>query len=766
MTVSPDAVIPEAAWRAPILRHLDPLARSTLAAAARVRTMPAGVRLWAEHDAGDAIVLLLGGTVELRCIRRGDETSTRLRLATAGDTLGEEALLGLPRRAEAIALEAGSVVEIPAALFVRGSGRSGAAAVDRERRMLERQATRDLLRTLALGRHLPEDDLDLVLDAVRSEHFERGARIFGAGEPAHAAWLLVDGLVQLQTEDDERVHVRAYLARGDTFGDDDALAGRARGCHAVALGAVHALKLPADVLRTVVDRNPGLLGEIQRIAGARAELQQNVVGAAAALSTQHVFKDLYRMQMARSLLVIDQDTCVRCGHCAWTCASLHGTSRLVRRGDKVITKLPVLGSAPRSLLLPNSCQHCKNPACMIDCPTGAIGRDPQGEVFIRAELCTGCGNCAKACPWDNIRMAERGADAIAVKRLPSPGLKLSADVAVKCDLCRTWSEPGCVTTCPTGAILRLDPSRDVREVADVLGVPNPQRKTALALPLAAIGGTVLASLAVAAGIAALAYQRAGAWRPELGLGKQAGIVAAACIVLLVAHVLAKRIPRLWMRARTRRRSIAGTPQGAPRSRVRPLYRWHLLVGMAAPVAVLAHAGTRMPDGPAGALAAVFWCTAALGVLGGFAYAIVPRRLTRLERDGALPEDLRRRRADLVDRLYRAGSGKSELVKAIADKVLVPYARSTLGPLALLVSGRTLAEEEARVRTRVQAVLQGRGADKLGGLDELVRIVVELRALPLRRLLTLSLRGFLPLHMVSSALLVALLAVHVLVVVGR
>jgi Fe-S-cluster-containing dehydrogenase component/CRP-like cAMP-binding protein len=763
-----DAVIPEAAWRAPILRELDALARSSIAAAARMRELPAGTRLWSEHDVADAIVLVLSGSIELRCIRRGDEAPSRLRLAVPGDTLGEEGLLGLPRRSEAIALERAQLLEIPAALFVRGSGRSGGSAIDRERRALERQATRDLLRTLALGRSLPDDDLDLLLDAVRSERFERGARIFGAGEPAQAAWLLVDGLVQLQTEDEEHIQVRAYLARGDSFGDDDALAGRARGCHAVALGAVYALRVPAGVLRTVVDRNPGLLGEFQRIAGARADLQQQVVGEAAALSTQHVFHDLYRMQMARSLLVIDQDTCVRCGHCAWTCAALHGTSRLVRRGDKVVTRLQVLGEAPRSLLLPNSCQHCKNPACMIDCPTGAIGRDPHGEVFIRAELCTGCGNCAKACPWDNIRMAERADATLAVRRLPGQahGLRLSADVAVKCDLCRDYAEPACVMTCPTGAILRLDPSRDVREVASVLGVPDAQRKRGLRIPFAAIVGTALASGAVAGAVAALAYQRAGAWRPELGVGKQAGVVAALCILALLAHVVVKRAVRVWMRPRSRRTVLAAAPQGSPRSRVRPWYRVHLLLGMAAPVAVLAHAGTRMPDGPAGALAATFWITAALGVLGGLAYAIVPRRLTRLEREGALPEDLRGRRSELVDRLFRAGSGRSELVKAIAQKVLVPYARQGSGPLWLLLSGRTLAQEEARVRARVSAVLQGRGADKLGGLDDLVRIVVELRALPLRRGLTLMLRGFLPLHALGSALLVALLAIHVLVVVGR
>ncbi len=760
---NPAATIPESAWRAPLLRELDELARQSLAAASRVRAVSRGATLWQEHDAADTIALVLEGSLELRCLRRGDVDASRLRLAAPGDTLGEEALLGLPRRAAAIALDAARVLEVPAALFLRGSDRSGAESVARERRALERQATRDLVRQQALGRTLPDDDLDLVIDAVRWERFDRGAKLFAVGEPAAAVWLLCDGLVQLQTEDDDGVQVRAYLGRGDTVGDDEALAASDRSVTAVALGAVVALRLPAAVLRTVVDRNPGLRDAFVRVAQQRGALQQQVVGAAAAAATQHVFRDLYRMQMARSLLVIDQDTCVRCGHCAWTCASLHGESRLVRRGDKVVTRLPVLGQAPRSLLLPNSCQHCRNPACMIDCPTGAIGRDPHGEVFIREALCTGCGNCAKACPWENIRIAPRPGGVRAVR---SGGLaRLSPEIATKCDLCRDYDEPGCVRTCPTGAILRLDPSRDVAEVAHVLGAAAPGRARALRLPWAAVLGVLTASVAIAAGLAAAARHDAGTWVPARGPGLHAGIAAAIAMVVLVLHAAVKRNVRLWVRraARGARRQAAA---GVPRSRVRPLAQLHVLVGLAVPPAVVAHAGLSLPDGPAGALAAAFWLATALGLWGALAYATLPARLTRLERDGALPEDLRRRRGELVDRLFRAGSGRSELVRAIADRVLVPYARRPLGALALLLSGRTLAQEEARVHARVDAMLQGRGHDKLAGLDELVRVVVELRALPLRRLLTALLRGFLPLHVLASASLLALLAVHVLVAVGR
>src|SRR6185503_8906408 len=104
--------------------------------------------------------------------------------------------------------------------------------------------------------------------------------------------------------------------------------------------------------------------------------RQDTVRAAVekAGSMAELFTQTYRMQVAGAMLVIDPDLCVRCGICAWSCSQTHGASRLVRRGDKML--LPAAGatSAPRPLLLPNTCQHCTNPACMKDCPTAAIAK--------------------------------------------------------------------------------------------------------------------------------------------------------------------------------------------------------------------------------------------------------------------------------------------------------------------------------------------------------------------------------------------------------
>ncbi len=353
--------------------------------------------------------------VRVSAVRRGDDKRERAAVARRGDTFGEEAaLVGARRWATRAGRRGQRARRDPDRASTRAPSLGRAAAPTWRSRgaRAAAHAARDLLRTHAFARDLGRRRLGhLARRACAGRQLPRQSRIYGAGDRADAAYLVVDGLVQLQTELDgtsrcaptSGAATSSATRRRSPANDARAHRGRARRLSAAACAS-------AALLRTLVDRNPGLAPPHAAPGGRAPELQLEVVGEAAARTTQHVFHDLYRMQMARSLLAIDQDSCVRCGHCAWACAETHdGVSRLVRRGDKVVTQLASAATLEhKSLMLPNSCQHCRNPACMIDCPTGAIGRDPEGEVFIREELCTGCGDCAKACPWDNIRMAPRG----------------------------------------------------------------------------------------------------------------------------------------------------------------------------------------------------------------------------------------------------------------------------------------------------------------------------------------------------------------------
>lgn len=86
-----------------------------------------------------------------------------------------------------------------------------------------------------------------------------------------------------------------------------------------------------------------------------------------------------------------------------------------------------------------SCQHCKNPVCVKNCPTGAMGKDPEtGIVSVDRDKCIGCGYCAMTCPYD------------------APKISRTHGGSVKCDGCKDrvaqGLKPICVGACPLRAL--------------------------------------------------------------------------------------------------------------------------------------------------------------------------------------------------------------------------------------------------------------------------------------------------------------------------
>ena len=86
-----------------------------------------------------------------------------------------------------------------------------------------------------------------------------------------------------------------------------------------------------------------------------------------------------------------------------------------------------------------ACNHCANPACVENCPVGAMQKDPEtGIVWTDHEVCIGCGTCVAACPYD------------------APQLDENEGYAIKCDMCKAdvdaGGKPLCVTGCPMRAL--------------------------------------------------------------------------------------------------------------------------------------------------------------------------------------------------------------------------------------------------------------------------------------------------------------------------
>jgi Fe-S-cluster-containing hydrogenase component 2 len=417
-----------------------------------------------------------------------------------------------------------------------------------------------------------------------------------------------------------------------------------------------------------------------------------------------------------------------------------------RAGEDVVARVVRLAKevewAP--LLVPNSCQHCKNPSCMIDCPTGAIGRDARGEVFIREDLCTGCGSCAKACPWDNIQIAPRG---------KSGAKNVYPEVAVKCDLCAgSPAGPACVASCPVQAIARIDPNEALVELRNA-------PRTAATVPGGAGAGAGAAAgflprkspawpwvAGAAAASSGLAFTSISSWT--------SGILVGVLVVLLVAYAGLKRAPRVLAR-------IPGSSGIA-----RALYVAHLAVGVLAIGGTLAHTHASAPGNIAGTLTLAMALALVTGVFGAVVHVLLPSRLARLERGSVLPEELVARRREIDERIFTQLSGRSELVKTLYGRVLRPYRSARLGLVLLVASGKRLREEEQRVHARLAKLLEGRKSERLDGLDDLVRLVVEHRAIGALRVLTFALRGWLAVHLAATATALVLLVVHVLAVVVR
>lgn len=86
-----------------------------------------------------------------------------------------------------------------------------------------------------------------------------------------------------------------------------------------------------------------------------------------------------------------------------------------------------------------SCNHCDDPVCVTNCPTGAMRKDVEtGIVWTDHGVCIGCRSCQMACPYG------------------APTLDADHGYMLKCDMCKAdvtaGERPVCVAACPMRAL--------------------------------------------------------------------------------------------------------------------------------------------------------------------------------------------------------------------------------------------------------------------------------------------------------------------------
>ena len=124
----------------------------------------------------------------------------------------------------------------------------------------------------------------------------------------------------------------------------------------------------------------------------------------------------------------DRAACTTCMSCVVVCSERHtGTSAPSRARLRI--HVDVLGADYDA----SYCRQCGNAPCAAVCPVEAITFDEELRAWLLDEdLCTGCGECVEACPFDAIWLD------------PISGL------AFKCDLCSGAAR--CVEVCPSNAL--------------------------------------------------------------------------------------------------------------------------------------------------------------------------------------------------------------------------------------------------------------------------------------------------------------------------
>lgn len=105
-----------------------------------------------------------------------------------------------------------------------------------------------------------------------------------------------------------------------------------------------------------------------------------------------------QLSTERKSIYYDGNLCVGCHSCEIACKAEHDLPAGVNRVRISVEGPGVENGRLRMDYRRIACMHCPEPPCIDVCPTGAIKKRGDGITFIDHALCTGCRDCAQACP--------------------------------------------------------------------------------------------------------------------------------------------------------------------------------------------------------------------------------------------------------------------------------------------------------------------------------------------------------------------------------
>ena len=313
------------------------------------------------------------------------------------------------------------------------------------------------LRTTPLFRGCDDAFMEALTKKVELISCEPDEIITKQGEPPDALFLVRSGFVKLSQQLGEGQIVVSYLSKGSTFGEAELLIEGIRGWLYTASSQEYTelVRIAREDFYQITKQYPRI--EKSLLESAVSRIKEAGKNRRNIQQSEYIETALEKgLVEGNSILIIDLNVCTRCDDCVRACADTHGgIPRFVREGDKY-----------ENFQITRACYHCRDPVCLVGCPTGAIRRAAVGDVVeIDEKLCIGCNTCARNCPYDAIVMYETG-EVWPGDMLPE-GLRAHERLlATKCDLCYdTGHGPACVSNCPHNCAFRIG---SVEEFQDLL----------------------------------------------------------------------------------------------------------------------------------------------------------------------------------------------------------------------------------------------------------------------------------------------------------
>ncbi|MEO8699081.1 MAG: cyclic nucleotide-binding domain-containing protein [Kofleriaceae bacterium] len=718
---------------------------ATFAGFVLVRQLPAGTDIVVQRQYGHAMFVLMQGSVVVHAIGPDDVSVTLGRLARPGDFFGEAALLGRGERTATCTAETDiQLLEIEKHRFDLLTRRYKSVREHLEG-VYHSRAIATYTRTHRYLAQLDDGTRQEICRGAKLKMFQRGDSITKRGDAADTVVVIKDGVVKAVRNKDGVVSILAYFNTHDVVGMSD---GTLRDYSLEAVGQCEVVLVQRPAFTNMMMQFPKVAEHFKKDdmtrRGAMQQAGMTVIGAAEAFLKAGV--------EVESLLVINLDRCVRCGNCVRACHSRHKYTRLDRRGPIFRRRAKIDKSRHEHIMLPASCRHCRDPECMIGCPTGAIQRFADGDVDIN-DNCIGCQNCARKCPYGNITMRP-----LDEKERPSPEV---TQRAIKCNLCRGYDYSNCVHECPRGAILRVDPLKFFEELAlvmeaeqkdaiewsrgqaKVFGLLNTKQRVRQRSTWFVPVSFVLGILAIV-GIVAATILSGAKLRGGSAVGLPLGIGAATLLLLAASQAIRKRL---------RNSGLGGLEAWT---------QFHMVMGAVGFFAAVAHAGFQVTGVFTTLLLVVFAFEIATGVTGQVIYATVPTALTRLERHG-----LSRLVEDLYDEEITVERGIGEMIATIQARIwksIKPVFDASLGTIHDRMNAtydpiQSLAAAKKHLQENLRNV-QLADADRTT-IDRVLENTYRLLDIRAQLLLHRRLKRWLIAHVATASALVVLLVFHIL-----